>query len=210
MGYADKSQETLISLASLTGLSTNGSYTVLKEKGANPVVVLSSTVTQGKTFEVSPTDGDYHCLTATDLQTYKRVSGAWVETQYVPIGTTTVASGVISVVTTNDYNRNGYDTSEASFPSNKYIDLTLGASGSAYTAPADGYLLLAKKAGVAGQYAYLANINSNISTGGAYVSLNFDYNLYIPMRKGEIAVITYNLSGITDTFKFIYAEGSKP
>jgi len=107
--YADKTQEVLTSLVSITGLSTNGTYTVLKEKGQNPVVVLSSTVTQGKTFEASPTDGDYHCLTATGLQTYKRISGAWVETQYVPLGGCVVAGGVITSVFTNRYNVNGYN-----------------------------------------------------------------------------------------------------
>ena len=107
--YADKTQESLTSLASITGLSSNGNYAVIKEKGSNPVSILSTKVTQGKIFPVSPADGDYHCLTATGLQTYKRVSGAWVETQYVPIGTATVASNVISAVTSNRYNVNGYD-----------------------------------------------------------------------------------------------------
>lgn len=110
--YADGSQEVLTSLTSITGLSTNGSYEVLKIKGQNPITVATSaqfSVTQGKTFPVAPVDGDYHCLTAIGLQTYKRVSGEWVETQYVPIGTATVAGNVISAVTTNRYNVNGYD-----------------------------------------------------------------------------------------------------
>lgn len=64
-------------------------------------------VTQGKTFPTSPADGDYHCLTATGLQTYKRVSGAWVETQYnllSPVNGITVAGSVISSVVQPVYN----------------------------------------------------------------------------------------------------------
>lgn len=110
--YADGSQEVLTSLTSITGLSTNGSYEVLKIKGQNPITVATSaqfSVTQGKTFPVAPVDGDYHCLTATGLQTYKRVSGEWVETQYVKIGGCIVASNVILSVYNENYNQNGYD-----------------------------------------------------------------------------------------------------
>lgn len=70
---------------------------------------LKNQITEGKTFPIYPIDGDLHCLTATGLQTYKRVSGAWAETQYAQIGTATVSGGVITAVTTNAYNQNGYD-----------------------------------------------------------------------------------------------------
>jgi len=113
--YADKSTEILTSLATLSGMTTNGAYTILKEKGSSPVAILSSKVTQGKIFPSSPSNGDYHCLTATDLITYKRVSGAWVETQYVPLGTVKVSGNVITAVTTNPYNQNGYNVNMQSF-----------------------------------------------------------------------------------------------
>lgn len=107
--FADKSQEILTSLASITGLTTNGTYTVLKEKGQNPIAVLSSKVGQGKTFPTSFANGDYFCLTATELQTYKSISGEWVEIQYIVLGSLIVSSGVISSVKTNQFNQNGYD-----------------------------------------------------------------------------------------------------
>lgn len=66
-------------------------------------------ITQDKTFPASPLNGDRHCLTATGPQTFKRVGGAWVDSQYVPLGTATVASSVISAITTQPYNQNGYD-----------------------------------------------------------------------------------------------------
>ena len=207
--YADKTQEVLTSLASITGMSTNGVYTVLKEKGSNPVAVLSTTVTQGKTFPTSPTNGDYHCLTATGLQTYKRVSGAWVGTQYVPLGTATVAGGVISAVSTNGYNRNGYDTAEVSFQSNKYIDLTLGASGATYTAPADGYYILNKSATGSNDNIYMVN-NSNGYARKYFSAAAGHVWCDIPVKKGDVINIQYTTPGTTNVFRFYYNEGSKP
>ena len=145
--YADKSQEILTSLANITGLSTDGTYTILKEKNsATAVAVLSSAVTQGKTFESSPTNGDYHCLTATGLQTYKYVSGTFVETQYVPIGTVTVSGGVITSVLTNPYNQNGYDVNIYTIKQYKYdyANPVSKSTGTTYTADCDGILFVCR------------------------------------------------------------------
>lgn len=107
--YADKSQEELTSLQNITGLSVNGTYTIIKEKNQNPIAVLSTKLTQGKVFPTNAAEGSYHCLTSTDLQTFKYVSNAWIETQYVPIGIAIVQGGVITLVKTNQYNQNGYN-----------------------------------------------------------------------------------------------------
>jgi hypothetical protein len=149
--YADGSSETLTNLSSITGLSTNGTYTVVKEKGSNPTALLSTKVTQGKTFPASPADGDYHCLTATGLQTYKRVSGAWVETQWVSMGSFTVASNVISAIVQPIYNQNGYNLNIQSFTQN------LTANG--WTKLPNGLIL---QWGTTGTLAQNATINVNL------------------------------------------------
>ena len=172
-----------------------------------PVCQLKNQITQGKTFPTNPINGDYHCLTATGLRTYKRVAGAWVETQYVPLGTATVASGVISVVNTQGYNRNGYDTNEASFPSNKYIDLTLGASGSTYTAPADGWLVL-QMGYVADKYIDLWNVTNKTGSIVSSASSGSSLRTTIPCKKGDVIIVYYSATTKED-FRFIYAEGSK-
>jgi len=108
--YPDRTQEILTALSKLTAPSTNGVYTIIKEKNvASAIAVLSSKITQGKIFPTAPTEGNYHCLSAIDLQTYKYISGEWVEVQYVVIGSLIVSSGVISSVKTNPFNQNGYD-----------------------------------------------------------------------------------------------------
>lgn len=202
--YADKSQETLTSLANITGLSTNGSYIVLKEKGDNPVAILSTKVTQGKTFPTSPTDGDYHCLTATDLKSYKRVSGAWVEAQYVPIGTVTVAGSVITVVTTNLYNQNGYDvniqTQGYRFPG---YSNPISKSNSGFTATADGWLAYSIHTVNGNGYVVVYINGQNVGyCGGDGSNLNAGC---VPISKGDV-VTTYIYTGHTLTLTFYQAK----
>ena len=91
-------------------------------------------------------------------------------------------------------------------PSSKYEDWTLGASGSTYTAPANGYLTLFKFAsGGSAQYAqirvgYLKSDFRNVPSGQQATPM-------LPLLKGETATVDYNLTGTTQYFRFIYAEG---
>lgn len=92
-------------------------------------------------------------------------------------------------------------------PSSSYIDLALGASGSTYTAPADGYISFTKQA-TGGQYFQFNNTtagwfnNVNSSNNGQYISI------ICPVKKDDIFRITYDLGGSTAQFRFIYANGS--
>ena len=96
-------------------------------------------------------------------------------------------------------------------PSSKYIDLTLGASGSTYIAPANGYLFFEKVSSASGQYAntqcsdangvYLYGSEINATASGNYVRMT------VPISKGMVAKIAYSLAGTTRYFRFIYAQG---
>jgi len=102
---------------------------------------------------------------------------------------------------------------EASFPSSKYIELTLGASGSTYTAPADGwYYFRAVISNISGGYCALY-FNSEPSLGSkGFSDVNTGFaSAYIPVLKGQTIIATYkNVSVGSNTFlKFIYAEGAK-
>ena len=97
-------------------------------------------------------------------------------------------------------------------PSNSYDDLTLGASGATYTAPADGYFFLHKSSGTISS-AYLVGYNADASD---YYDIawgpNFaadDLSLVIPVKKDDEIIIYYTANGTTKNFRFIYAEGSK-
>jgi len=207
--YADKTQETLTNLTSLTGLSTNGTYTILKEKGSNPIAVLSSKVTQGKVFPATPVDGDYHCLTVNDLKTYKYVSGAWGETQYVPLGNCTIADGVITSVATNAYNQNGYDVNYITlnnltgyrFPAySKGISKCQSVS---YTADCDGWIFAQVRANGIGGYVTINSLEvGRIGTAGSALDCSF----FIPVSKGDIYYFYGN--GGADVLTFYPAKGA--
>lgn len=100
--------------------------------------------------------------------------------------------------------------STLSMPTNYYNTLTLGSSGSTYTAPADGWYFLSKKASAVSQYASMINTTSagvsaenNAQHGTALI------RLLVPVRKGDKVQINYNLGGTTNAFRFVYVQGSK-
>ena len=102
-----------------------------------------------------------------------------------------------------------------SLPSNSYVNLTLSASGSNYTAPADGYYCLYKVSSGSGQFIQMVNrhYDTNISATciTVYSSANTQYvGCTIPCAKGNNVFIAYSLGGTTEYFRFCYAKGSAP
>lgn len=102
-----------------------------------------------------------------------------------------------------DYN----DKAEISgwgMPSNKYIDLTLGANGSTYTAPANGYFQLAVLSGESIQFYNKTKASfwkASVSGGGAFAES-------IECQEGDIIQCYYKYTTFR-WFRFYYAEGSK-
>lgn len=94
-----------------------------------------------------------------------------------------------------------------SLPSSKYVDLTLGASGATYIAPADGYFQFTKRA--SGAVQSISLWNSTISSFGIRTSVPSGENAacFLPIRKGDICSVTYSTSGETITFRFYYTQG---
>lgn len=99
-------------------------------------------------------------------------------------------------------------------PSQTFTDLTLGASGTSYTAPADGYVHLSKDAG---SNWYYVSISVGYTSGGVdttlYTAFDSTYstspcNVLVPIKKGNWFYVTYNATGTTNRFRFIYAQGA--
>ena len=92
-------------------------------------------------------------------------------------------------------------------PSDKYIDLTLGASGTNYTAPADGYFsILAKSA----KTVRFDGLCYNVTLPPVTNSLS---SFLFPISKGKTATLRYDTLDISDAwnyFRFIYTVGSEP
>ena len=98
-------------------------------------------------------------------------------------------------------------TGSASMPSNRYIDLTLGAEGEIYTAPADGWFTIAKIAGATNKY---IQIGTEMLTSITFPPTPADWGIVnLPVKKGDKVSPIYTLTGPTQYFRFIYAEGSK-
>ena len=98
----------------------------------------------------------------------------------------------------------------ASMPSNRYVDLTLGANGTNYTAPADGWFTLSMD-GVANNYAMLRTSSNSMRTVGASPPNGTTWaGTFIPVKKGDTVGVNYYSAGaIATVFRFIYAEGAE-
>lgn len=101
-----------------------------------------------------------------------------------------------------DYNDKS-NISDWGMPSNKCINLTLGASGSTYTAPANGYAYLSRSTTATGQYIALS---STIAIKIISTSKNQSLEAFIPVKRGNSFTVDYTAATL-GTFRFVYAEG---
>lgn len=103
-----------------------------------------------------------------------------------------------------------HQAANASMPSNKHINLTLGASGTNYTAPDDGWLIL--KCNQTAQYGWfnLIDITSGMESWQQQVASNFLLRGYIPCAKGQTIKVNYqDIDTSSAGFYFIYAKGAQ-
>ena len=96
-------------------------------------------------------------------------------------------------------------------PSSVYDDLTLGASGTTYLAPANGWFFIRKRAGTPGFNPFIALYDTTIglaveSRPGANGEVSIQ--LILPIQKGHTARVDYDATGTTDYFRFYYAVGA--
>lgn len=91
-------------------------------------------------------------------------------------------------------------------PSNVYTNLTLGSSGSTYSAPANGYFAISRVSGGNNQWINIKKSNDMILSQQLY---NGTIRVLCPVLKGESVTITYTASGNLDYFRFYYAVGSE-
>ena len=138
------------------------------------------------------------------------------------VGTMTLEAGVLksvnietvadSIVNSNMYNISSVGRSFISgigMPSSKYEELTLGASGTTYSAPANGYVFIDKKSTAASQYVYIEVYDTGLKYRDVIYVPDTAENvvLRLPVLKGDRFVIYYTANGATNHFKFIYAQG---
>lgn len=94
-------------------------------------------------------------------------------------------------------------------PSGRFIDLTLGASGTTYTAPANGWFIISGKSTANGGYCILDTNNYEPTYMTTNMSGYYDRG-FMPVRKGQVMTLRYgNYEIEADRFKFIYAQGEQ-
>ena len=96
-------------------------------------------------------------------------------------------------------------------PSSRYTDLTLGASGTTYTAPANGYFCLKGNNGINGNFQIsFHNITANFRQTVSGDNWADWVSTYIPAKKGDVVNLLYaNVTASSHSFLFIYAEGAE-
>lgn len=93
-------------------------------------------------------------------------------------------------------------------PNNQSIELTVGASGASYTAPANGWFCI--KSSVINK---TSNYESGYETsyGGRGQINTYGYSNYggavVPVLKGQTVTFTYQTNTTNRSIKFVYAEG---
>ena len=98
--------------------------------------------------------------------------------------------------------------SRMAMPSDTYDNLTLGASGSTYTAPANGWFFYTKVANNNNQYISLSNITNKIRIENKQNSGGW-CSVYLPVLKGQVVEVDYDAGGELKYFRFVYAKGSE-
>ena len=204
------------------GLWGTKNLKIIFSGGVSSIVFQAQTVeriTYNKQF--SSSNATYSYDENTGMWWLSTDQSSWTKTSVNILGSCRVESGKItsfepytvdSVVNSNASNFSQAGRSYLSglgMPSNRYIDLTLGASGSTYTAPANGWFVLRKAANSVGQYVYMYTIGVDIGTCFNVSSGTDVPSYFLPVKAGDIVKIDYNLGGATHQFRFIYAEGEE-
>lgn len=95
-------------------------------------------------------------------------------------------------------------------PSSHYIDLTLGATGTTYTAPENGWFAIRADGNAANSGGIFTNtingIGDSFTTGSSGSAWLF---LTCPALKGQNVLFDYSTLTTVYWFRFVYAEGSK-
>lgn len=92
------------------------------------------------------------------------------------------------------------------FPSNKYVDLKLGASNSSYTMPANGYIYIGGLSN--GADGRIEVFTGRIGTKCVNPISKNSLKCFIPVVKSDVAQLAYANVDIS-VFRFVYAVGSE-
>lgn len=91
-------------------------------------------------------------------------------------------------------------------PSDKYIDLTLGASGSNYTAPANGWVFSSLSSNKNDSLTHIYNETKRYGIASRKTA-GYAIELILPVAKGDVFSINYDGTATSYGLRFYYAQG---
>lgn len=211
---------TIFALPGVKGLIPNGRKAdgTLKNTEFTTSSVLTVTDTAVRTnqsFRLSDSSIQFGDLLYDEKNNYNRISNGDIRYFAIAGTLTSITGGAVTSFSPKttfhavDYNDSSTISGWA-MPSSRYINLTLGASGATYTAPANGWFTLQKVTGSTGlEGINLFNQTSSNMGVTCYMSgaSGYNCNATIPAKTGDRIYISYNASGNVNLFRFIYAEG---
>jgi hypothetical protein len=115
----------------------------------------------------------------------------------------------------NFTNTGKVEISSYGMPSNTLVNLTLGATGSTYTAPANGYLLISFSGTANSAYAEIlcytgSNPQQNVTSNASSTVSGGWGRLMCPCKTGDVFRVYYGGNNFTlHNFEFVYAVGSE-
>lgn len=197
-----------------TAISSNNEYvTVYIDKAkTTPIIGRSPLTNMSITYLVPVFKGQEVIIeyTASNISRCKFIYAKGNGNLYYYVGDTLQNADLINIARMQEELVNKVDkkqAGQASMPSDKYIDLTLGANGTTYIAPADGYFYIRKFSTSVNQFIGLYGV---VSSEVICSLQNFDVAVYVPAAKGQSVTCFYSLAGETKEFRFVYAVGSEP
>ena len=130
---------------------------------------------------------------------------------FIPVSKVTATSGVITNFTPKqtfravDYSDKS-EVSGWSFPSNKYIDLTLNASNAEYTAPSNGYVYFSTLPCTTVGFQSIYTAKNGMIAEARNTVVNAACRVSLKVSQGDKFRVSYDTQG-TRIFRFIYAQG---
>lgn len=179
----------------------DGTYTVCVKKNQTVAEVRGTVYRQ--IYEPTGNNGDLWLNTGIEgLVAYEKISGSWAnEYEGVPVGTFTVASGIITAVTNFVFNYNGYNVNRYSY--NLFVpDYTAGVIKDVrqtHTAESNGLIIAQGSVETGGNWHIVINgatvFNAGFGAGdGDTVSL--------PVKKGDVYQIGNTVGSTSRGLKF--------
>lgn len=202
---------------------TSGNIADVETSSGTQTPTISIPVAKGDIYQVTYTgtgecpifrfvfakgNGDLYYYVGETVQNVNLINAAALNTRINNLQDEYIAAdGVLSQRIDNVIDQNRSLIGSLSMPSQKYVDLTLGASGTTYTAPANGYVCISMKGNT---NSYYLNIDTHDMYGYNQTGTIVGYSLTqtIPVAKGQsFEILYYNMS--LNFFRFIYTEGDK-